>query len=175
MILGLEAPNRITSDGGILLLQDDRQTPDTQLATFHFGDTCVTWEHRIWAKTGIENQGSGMVIYGEKGTMVFDGKDGAGWRIIDGDKGLVASDKAAPFDRQHFQNFVDSVRDGKKCIADIEDGHKSTRLCHLGNIAYRLGRAIRFDGKTETIADDAEANKLLGRSYREGFVVPEKV
>jgi hypothetical protein len=59
--------------------------------------------------------------------------------------------------------------------ADIEEGHKSTRLCHLGNIAYRTGRAIRFDGQTETCLDDAEANQLLGRSYREPFVVPSQV
>ncbi|MBY0528292.1 MAG: Gfo/Idh/MocA family oxidoreductase [Gemmataceae bacterium] len=175
MILGLDAPTRVSSDGGIYLLQDDRQTPDTQLATFDFGSTCVTWEHRIWAKTGIEGQASGLVIYGEKGTMVFDGKDGTGWRIIDGDKDKPASDKASKFDREHFQNFVDSVRTGKKCVADVEEGHKSTRLCHLGNIAYRLGRPIKFDEKTETIVGDAEANKLLGREYRKGFAVPEKV
>jgi predicted dehydrogenase len=172
MILGLDAPQRISSDGGIYLLEDDRQTPDTQLASFDFGSTCVTWEHRIWAKTGIEGQASGLVIYGEKGTMVFDGKDGTGWRIIDGEP---ASDKAVPFDRQHFQAFIDSIRLGKKCVADIEEGHKSTRLCHLGNIAYRLGRPIKFDGKTETIPGDAEATKLLSREYRKGFEVPEKV
>ncbi|MGP0003213.1 MAG: hypothetical protein ACLPKW_36515 [Acetobacteraceae bacterium] len=57
----------------------------------------------------------------------------------------------------------------------MEEGHKSTRLCHLGNIAQRVGRSLHFDAVTETIHDDAEANALLGRSYRKGFVVPEKV
>jgi hypothetical protein len=59
--------------------------------------------------------------------------------------------------------------------ADIEEGHKSTRLCHLGNIAFRTGHAIRFDEKTETCVKDSEANHLLGRTYRKPFVVPESV
>jgi hypothetical protein len=63
----------------------------------------------------------------------------------------------------------------KSTNADIEEGHKSTRLCHLGNIAFRTGRAIRFDEKIETCIDDPEANRLLGRSYRKPFVVPESV
>ncbi len=52
----------------------------------------------------------------------------------------------------HVANFLACIRGGQdeRPNADIEDGHKSTRLCHLGNIALRLGRTLRFDGKTET-------------------------
>ena len=59
--------------------------------------------------------------------------------------------------------------------ADIEEGHKSTRMCHLGNISFRTGRAIRFDAQTETCVGDADANRLLGRSYRAPFAVPKTV
>ena len=48
-------------------------------------------------------------------------------------------------------------------------------MSHLGNISFRTGRAIRFDAQTETCVGDAEANKLLGRSYRAPFVVPKTV
>ncbi|MFO7975487.1 MAG: hypothetical protein R6V12_12725, partial [Candidatus Hydrogenedentota bacterium] len=41
------------------------------------------------------------------------------------------------------------------------------------NIAYRLGRTVRFDPETETFPGDDEANALLTRQYREGFEVPE--
>ena len=67
------------------------------------------------------------------------------------------------------------VKAKKRPNADIEEGHKSTRLCHLGNIAYRTGRTLRFDPRNETIEGDAEASKLLGREYRKPFVMPEKV
>ena len=52
---------------------------------------------------------------------------------------------------------------------------KSFSLAHLANIAYRVGRKLKFDGKSEKFVGDAEADKLLTREYRAPFVVPEKV
>jgi predicted dehydrogenase len=170
MVLGLDAPVRITCGGGKYFYDDDQETPDTQVATFDFPGTCVIWEHRIWSKTGFAGESWGVVLYGDKGTLVFDKK---GWHVEDGVEG---SDKdSGRYDPLHMRNFLDCVKDGKRPTADIEEGHKSTRLCHLGNIALRTGRTLKFDAKTETILDDAEANKLLGRSYRKPFVVPDNV
>jgi predicted dehydrogenase len=168
-VLGLDAPARITAGGGKYFYDDDQKTPDTLVATFDFTNTCLIWEHRIWSKTGFEGDPFGTVLYGEKGTLIFDKK---GWHVIDG---VEASDTASEIERPHLRNFLDCVRDGKRPNADVEEGHKSTRLCHLGNIAYRVGRTIRFDAATETIPDDAEANQLLGRAYRKPFVLPERV
>jgi tetratricopeptide (TPR) repeat protein len=63
-------------------------------------------------------------------------------------------------DGPHLQNFLDCIRTGKRPNADIEIGHLSTRLCHLGNIAFRTGKTLTFDAKTETTGD-AEADGLL--------------
>jgi predicted dehydrogenase len=169
MVVGLDAPQRITAGGGKLFFDDDQQTPDTMVASFDFPGTTVLWEHRVWSKTGMEGDSFGVRIYGEKGTLVFD-KDG--WHVQDGD---AAADKAADLERPHQRNFLDCIKDKKRPNADIEEGHKSTRLCHLGNIAYRVGRVLHFDEATETLKDDAEANALLARTYRKPFVVPEKV
>jgi predicted dehydrogenase len=168
-LLNLDAPQRVTSGGGKFFYDDDQQTPDTQIATFDFPGTSVVWEHRIWAKTGLRNQSFGIELVGEKGTLVIDNK---GWHI---ENGPEVSEKADNPERGHFANFLDCIRDGKRPNADIEEGHKSTRLCHLGNIAFRLGRTLRFDADTETIAGDAEATKMLGRTYRKGFEMPERV
>jgi predicted dehydrogenase len=168
-LLALDAPLRITSGGGKFFYDDDQQTPDTQIATFDFAGVSVVWEHRIWAKTGLRNLPFGVELVGEKGTLVFDGK---GWHI---ENGVEAAEKATPFEQEHKRNFLDCIRDGKRPAADIEVGHKSTRLCHLGNIAYRLGRTLKFDSTTETIPGDAEASKAMCRTYRKGFVLPEKV
>jgi hypothetical protein len=46
---------------------------------------------------------------------------------------------------------------------------------HLGNIAYRLGRTLKFDSKTMAVVGDAEANRMFKRQYRPPYVVPEKV
>ena len=73
-------------------------------------------------------------------------------------------------------NFVQSVRSRKTPNADIEEGHRSTFMCQLANISYRLGgRKLVVNAETETLVDDAEANKMLKREYRSPWVVPEKV
>jgi predicted dehydrogenase len=167
MLLDLDAPQRITCGGGKYLYTDDQQTPDTQVATFDFPHTCLMWEHRIWSKTGCEGEDSGITLYGEKGTLVFDKH---GWHVIDG---IKASDKAGAWEMPHLRNFLDCVKDPtRKLNADIEEGHKSTRLCQLGNIAWRTGRTLEFDGETETLKNDPEANKLLARTYRKLFELP---
>jgi predicted dehydrogenase len=168
-VLGLETPNRIACGGGKYFYDDDQETPDTQIATFDFPHTCLVWEHRIWAKRDLEGQSWGVSIQGENGTLLVDDR---GWRILGGGE---ASEKVSDAERPHLRNFLDCIRSGNRPNADIEEGHKSTRLCHLGNIAYRTGRTLHFDAATETIRDDVEANRLLGRTYRKGFAVPEKV
>ncbi len=65
-----------------------------------------------------------------------------------------------------MKNFIECVRSRKKPIADVAIGHKASNACHLGNIAYRTGRKLRWDAKSEEIVDDAEASKLLGREAR---------
>ncbi len=166
LVLDLDAPSRVTSSGGKFFYDDDQQTPDTQVATFDFPGCTLVWEHRIWAKTGMEGSPFGIALYGEKGTLVFDAK---GWHVKDG---VEASHKeAGGLMATHVKNFFDCVRDGKRPNADIEEGHKSTRLCHLGNIAFRLGKTLHFDAATETTGDK-EADKLLGREYRAPFTLP---
>jgi predicted dehydrogenase len=170
MVLGLEVPERVACGGGKYFYDDDQQTPDTQVATFDFPGTCVLWEHRIWSKTGFEGESWGVALYGEKGTLLFDKK---GWHVTDG---VEASDQAADkLDAAHFRNFLDCVKDGKRPNADIEEGHKSTLLCHLGNVALRTGRTLRFDAAKETVSNDAEAVRLLSRTYRKPFVLPESL
>jgi predicted dehydrogenase len=173
-VLDLDAPTRVSCAGGKYAYDDDQQTPDTQIATFDFptgpgGATGCTllWEHRVWEKAGPENQAFGVEVHGSKGTLLFTGK---GWEVRNGD-GATAK-PGADMVKAHVQNFLDCVRDGKLPNADIEIGHASTRLCHLGNIAYRTGRTLQFDAKTETFTNAPEANKLLGREYRKGFELP---
>jgi hypothetical protein len=73
-------------------------------------------------------------------------------------------------------NFFECMVSRERPTADIEEGHRSTLLCQLANISYRLGgRKLRFDGATETFRDDPEANRFLKRGYREPWVVPEVV
>ena len=69
----------------------------------------------------------------------------------------------------HFQNFIDAVRGDAKLNCEIEEGHKTTLLCHLGNIAWRTGRTVHFDTVKRKITGDPDAEHLWTREYRAGW------
>ncbi len=66
----------------------------------------------------------------------------------------------------HYQNFVDCLKSRKLPVCDIEIGHRSATVCHLGNIALRLGRRIQWNPATEQIVGDDDAAKWVSRPYR---------
>jgi predicted dehydrogenase len=67
----------------------------------------------------------------------------------------------------HIRNFLDCVKSRNRPNADIEDGHNTNAVCRLGNIAYRVGRALKWDSEKEQVIGDAEANQLVTGTYRE--------
>ncbi|MBD3413554.1 MAG: twin-arginine translocation signal domain-containing protein [Candidatus Aminicenantes bacterium] len=73
----------------------------------------------------------------------------------------------------HYQNFLDCVKTRKQTITPAETAHRSASVGHLGVIAIEMGRKIRFDPQTETIVNDPEASRLLSRSYRKPWELPE--
>jgi predicted dehydrogenase len=75
----------------------------------------------------------------------------------------------------HTQNWLDCIRSREKPIADVEIGHRSTTVCHLGNIARWLGRKLTWDPVKETFPGDDEANGYLDRPRRKGYELPEPV
>jgi len=74
--------------------------------------------------------------------------------------------------RDHFQNFLDSVRSRALTIAPAEVAHRSASVGHLGVLAIATGRTIKWDPATETLIGDPAAERLLSRSYRMPYQVP---
>jgi hypothetical protein len=66
----------------------------------------------------------------------------------------------------HYTDWLDAIRKRTKPICDIETGCRSVSVCHLGNIAYRLGRPLKWDPQREVFIGDAEADRLLSRAMR---------
>jgi len=86
--------------------------------------------------------------------------------------GEVKSVQGADRTDLHVANFIDCVRSRKLPVADVEIGHKSSTVCHLGNISYRVGgRKIRWDADKEQITNDVDAAKLLHREPRKEWDV----
>jgi predicted dehydrogenase len=164
--LGVDYPTRVTSGGGKYRHEDDQETPDTQTVTFDFGDKSIAWEGRSWHPRGFEGTTFGIAFYGEKGTLLIDGGN---WKILDFKGAEVDQGTSSASDKPHYENFLDCIRTGQRPRADIEEGHKSTLLCHLGNIAWRTGHTLNIDPKTGRILDDPAAQKLWSREYRKGW------
>jgi len=75
----------------------------------------------------------------------------------------------------HMRNWLDCIKTRQRPAADVETGHRSATVCHLGNIARWLNRRLRWDPVSETFPDDAEANTYLDRPRRKGYELPETI
>lgn len=73
----------------------------------------------------------------------------------------------------HHGNFLECIRTRKTPLAPIEDAHRSAAMCHIGNIAMKLGRKLRWDTKGEQFLDDPEANRMLSRPMRSPYTLKE--
>ena len=74
--------------------------------------------------------------------------------------------------RWHLENWLDCIQSRKLPNADVEIGHRSISVCHLANIARRIGRALEWDPASEQFVGDAAANDLVQRQRRSGFELP---
>src|SRR4051794_19612000 len=147
--LGVEAPIAVSSGGGKYVFNDDQEVPDTQIVTWEFPESCLVWEHRMWSPATKEGPSFAISFHGDKGMLLVDDRSyqvelaGRAPKPMEGEKG-----SGGP--AGHIQNFLDCIKTRDKPNADIEIGHHSARLCHLGNIAHRVGRKLKFDAATET-------------------------
>jgi predicted dehydrogenase len=164
--LGVDFPTRVASGGGKYRYDDDQETPDTHTVTFDFGDKTIFWEGLSWSPRGMEGESFGVTFHGERGTMVINSTGYVTYDLMNKEIGK-ASAKAG--DEIHMADFVASIRAGRRPRADIEEGHKSALLCHLGNIAYRVGRVLHCDPKSGRILNDDAAMRLWTREYRPGW------
>ncbi len=181
--LGVDThPTSIVALGGKYFFDDDQQFPDTQYVVFEYpGDGKVgqkrqlIFEQRIWSPYVQEGYENGNAFYGTEGMMLL-GKRG-GYRVFGPRNKLVEEvSTGSPDLAAHHQNFLECIASGGQPHADIEINHRSSALCHLGNLATRFGGSIHFDPQAEAITDNPEASKLVRRAYREGhWAVPQGV
>jgi predicted dehydrogenase len=195
MMLDLEPhPTRIHAMGGKYVFDDDRETPNVHTVMYQYEGRNVQVEMAVRGvatnfeadmgtvlpfRLGKSHDIAGVVIYGSEGYMVIPDYTSyytyLGLNRKAGPKRVDTDDLFANL--PHMRNFLQAVRSRKheELTADVEQGHRSASLSHLGNIAYRVGRTVKFDASTETFPDDPEASQYLRRTYRPPFVVPEKV
>lgn len=82
-------------------------------------------------------------------------------------------DDGTPYETSvgHQEDFIIACRERKDPVVPVEIGHSSCTVCNIGNIAYDLNRALKWDPKNQQFIDDPEANAKLTRTYAPGFSV----
>jgi predicted dehydrogenase len=189
-MLDLGWPTRIASTGGILVQKGSKaNVPDTQTATFDFGDLNVVWEHRTWGQEPDPKYPWGATLYGDKGTLKLSvysydfiplGGGAPIHRDVTYEFEQYPIDRTekdlerhvAPAIRHHMLDFLHAIETRGKPVADIEQGHISTASCILANLALKLGRTLTWDAEAGRVKDDEDANRLLQRPYREPWIHP---
>ena len=166
--LAVDLPERVTYNGGRYYHDDDQETPDTGEATFHFGDRYASWSGSSCDPRRDEKLPF-CKFYGENGVMIMRGSND--YQILDRDGKELDKQSGPGGEPAHFQNFVDAIRDKSvKLNSEIGDVQNSSKLCHLGNIAYRTSGALKCDPKKGgALVKNPEGEKLWGREYRKGW------
>lgn len=180
--LQVDYPSAVRSTGGRYRFKDDWQSPDTQVITWDFpNNTLMEWEGRSCNGRYVEDTSVGAAFYGEKGTLVLSGNNS--YKLYNLDNVLLKDVKndftidsrntvspAQRLDALHIQNFFDGIRTDVPLNAEIERGHKSTLLTHLGNIAVRSGNiSLKTNSVNGHIIDNQDANKYWKREYQPGW------
>lgn len=111
-------------------------------------------------KGGVTFEGSGGWVWANRGTHDAHPKS-----ILDSE--LAPEEIHLYKSENHYRNFIDCVISRKEPIAPCEAAHRSITICHLGNIAMKLGRDLQWDPDREQIIGDHEANRMLSRPYRD--------
>ena len=175
--LGVDThPVRITAHGSRIALSGQREFPDNMMVAYHYDEGKVLlYEDRGWTPYGLHGFDSGNAFYGTEGYMIFSRR--GYFQVYLGKNeeegpGMANGPRGHP---EHMYNFLDCVRSREQPVANAEVAHLSCGLIHLGEIAYRVGRVLRFDPEREQILDDDEANNLLTKQYREPWRMPDPV
>jgi len=181
-------PVKVRSFGGMYVFDSAQNTPNTQTTIFEYADGTIFEFSTRGLYTNPEGKVKiGDIFYGSEGWLeIYD--DGA-WASFVGRKGEPGPNSQSIKEEEsdalntvgsgmggHFGNFIAAIRSGKRSDlnCEIEVGHRSSVLPLLGNISYRLGRELTFNGLKEEFVGDKEANALLRREeYREPYVIPD--
>lgn len=174
--MDVTTPKSIMAMGGKYGYPTDAcETPDSLQTIYEFDGFNVMWDHAIGINDGGYGRSHGLGFVGENGTLVVDR---GGWEVIpevvDGRKRMEAVPLVKGTGeglRNHVKNFLECRQTrNRNTNASVEIGAHIAKFSQLGNIAYRSGRKLVWDGTRFT--NDEEVNKYLIPSYREPWKLP---
>ncbi|QDX26893.1 Gfo/Idh/MocA family oxidoreductase [Sphingomonas suaedae] len=181
-IMDVVYPEQVTARGSRRFHRgDDWEMYDTLALELAYGDgRMIRWDGHSCNAQRRYGRDRGVLVYGTRGTAIVDrngyelfGLDGksTGRAVAAAKSATTNTVGAGDLDLRHFANFADTVRGTAAGQASpVLDGHISTTLCHLGNMAYRTGKTLRVDPATGRPLD-AAAMKLWAIDYEPGWAL----
>ena len=191
-MLGLGWPKRIASTGGILVDKGSKANiPDTQTATFDFGDLDVVWQHRTWGEPPDPKYPWGATFYGDKGTLKAERQQlrlhparaaasrstaTSSYELEQYPEDKTEKDleqHVAPAIRGHMQRLPG--RDRHRAASRWPTSSRGTSrrpAASWPTSSLQLGRTLTWDAEAGQVVGDDEANRLLRRPYRTPWVHP---
>jgi predicted dehydrogenase len=168
--MGPEWPKAVVSSGGKYVLQDNSETPDTQITIYDFPSYTLIWEHQVQCGLGPDRREHGVMFTGTDATLILDT---AGWEVIAEPQkrnSLVEMRRRAVTDEKvraaHARNFLDCVKSREEPVENLAIGHHVSTVAALGNIALRARSRIEWDGPSEQITGNEQARQLMTCPYR---------
>jgi predicted dehydrogenase len=168
--MGPEWPKSVVSSGGKYVLEDNTETPDTQIAVYDFPSYTLIWEHSVQCGLGPDRREHAVVFTGADATLIVDNN---GWEVVAEPKKrekVVEMRRRAPAGDNarvaHARNFLDCVRSRQQPVENLDVGHHVSAVAALGNIALRSKSRIEWDAAAERVTGNEAANALLRREYR---------
>ncbi|MDR0814261.1 MAG: Gfo/Idh/MocA family oxidoreductase [Bacteroidales bacterium] len=175
--MDVTAPKSIMAAGGKFGYPDDAcETPDLLQTIYTFDGFTVLWDHAIGIDDGAYGRTHGLGFVGENGTLVVDR---GGWEVIPEKVNKKERMEAVPLNKSygegglnlHVKNHLECIKSrNRNCNASIEIGAHIAKFSQLGNIAYRTGKKLTWDGKS---FHDKEADKYLTKVYRSPWALPK--
>ncbi len=174
--MDVTAPKSIMAMGGKYGYPDDAcETPDSLQTIYEFDSFNVMWDHAIGINDGGYGRNAVLGFVGENGTLVVDR---GGWEVIPEVENKVVRMEAVPWKngtgeglKNHVKNHLDCIANrNQKTNVNVDIAGHIAKFSALGNIAYRTGSKLVWDGTKFTNNEDA--NKYLIPTYRDPWKLP---
>jgi predicted dehydrogenase len=166
------APESIVASGGRYTLDDNGETPDTLEVVYRFPEKWdLVWSLQSDAPHGFHGRGAGVEFVGTRGTLHGHYND----YVIIPNPGeeVVEPEPFLPRSQGHHREWLDKIKTRDLCSCNFRYGHQLSAIGHMGNIAMRTERALKWDAEAERFnAEEANAH-LFREEYRKPWALPE--
>ena len=162
-------PLSISAMGSKFYVTDNRDTPDTMMATYQYPKFLTTYESRTCNPMPMfGNHGAGTVVHGTEGTMIVH--RGGCWVIPNAKSKLepqtYEKDRAmADMNVPHWQNWLECIKSRQKPTSEIETCVRSSTACILANLSMRHKTWLDWDDQAATVKQDS-VKPFLKANYR---------